>query len=127
MYSLACLRQPRYEPVKLQLWLANSFACCSAPSSKVQISFIDRRIHFADSKARPAALFFVSRKGGGRRQERFDHLHRYCDSGIAIPSSARKKNDSEIVRMRALADLTLMISSNVTGGHKQAMLARGAL
>jgi hypothetical protein len=31
------------------------------------------------------------------------------------------------VRMRALADLTLMISSNVTGGNKQAMLARSAL
>ena len=126
MYSLACLRQPRYEPVKLQLWLANSFACCSAPSSKVQISFIDRRIHFADSKARPAALFFVSRKGGGRRQERFDHLHRLL-CGIAITSSARKRNDSEIVRLRALADSRLMISSNVAGGHKQAMLARGAL
>src|SRR5215831_16251715 len=94
MYSLACLRQPRYEPVKLQLWLANSFACCSVPSSKVQISFIDRRIHFADSKARPAALFFVSRKGGGRRQERFDHLHRYCDSGIAVTSSARPMSAS---------------------------------
>src|SRR6516162_4430339 len=44
-----------FEPVKLQLWLANSFACCGAPSSNVQISFIDRQIYFADSKARPAA------------------------------------------------------------------------
>ena len=61
--------------------------------SNVQILLIDRRIHFADSKARPAALFFVSRKGGGRRQERFDHLHRYCDSGIAITSLARMRND----------------------------------
>ena len=41
--------------MKLQLWLANSFACCGAPSSNVQISFIDRQIYFADSKARPAA------------------------------------------------------------------------
>jgi hypothetical protein len=26
-------------------------------------------------------------------KERFDHLHRYCDSGIAITSSARMRND----------------------------------
>src|SRR5262249_17596360 len=60
-------------------------------------------------------------------KERFDHLQRYCDSGIAIPSLARNKNDAEIVRLSALADLSLMISSNVTGGHRQAMLARGVL
>ena len=41
----------------MQLWLANSFACCSAPSSHVQISFIDRRIHFADSRVPPFPIF----------------------------------------------------------------------
>ena|SRR5215471_7634369 len=50
-----------------------------------------------------------------------------CDSGIAITSSARKRNDSEIVRLSALAALRLMISSTVTGGHRQAMLGRSAL
>ena len=65
-------------------------------------------------------------KTGVTAKERFDHLHRLL-CGIAITSSARKRNDSEIVRLRALADSRLMISSNVGGGHRQAMLARSAL
>ncbi len=57
--------------------------------------------------------------------EGFDALHRYCDSGIAITSLARKRNDSEIVS--GLADLRLMISSKVAGGHRRATLGRSAL
>jgi len=66
----------------------------------------------------------ASRGPSGRRsaEQRYElaALH-------SITSSARKRNDSEIVRLSALADLRLMISSNVTGGHKQAVLARSAL
>ena len=38
-----------------------------------------------------------------------------CDGGIAITSSARKRNDSEIMRLSALADLRLI---SVTGTSK---------
>ena len=66
----------------------------------------------------------ASRGPSGRRsaEQRYElaALH-------SITSSARKKNDSEIVRMRALADLTLMISSNVTAVTGKTMLARGVL
>jgi hypothetical protein len=73
------------------------------------------------------AIFLISWRARIAAKERFDHLHRYLDSGIVITSSAHKRNDSEIVRLSALADLRLMISSNVTGGQRQAMLARSAL
>ena len=36
-------------------------------------------------------------------------------------------NDSEIVRLSALADLRLMISFECDGGHRRAMLLRTAL
>jgi hypothetical protein len=64
-------------------------------------------------------------KAGVVTNERFDHLNRHCDSGIAIISSVRKRNDSEIVS--GLADLRLMISSKVASGHRQATLVRSAL
>jgi hypothetical protein len=77
---------------------------------------------------RDGVLFRIFVEAGSPLKKRFDHLHRYRDIGIAITSSACKRSDSEIrERPSAVADLRLMMSSNVADGHRQAMLVRSAL